>query len=288
MPDQAPPHLLLFGLGYSGAAIARAAARLGWRVTATSRNPAALTPPPDVALIPTGAAAAALATATHLLATAPPGDQGDPILARYAPALTHLRWIGYLSTTGVYGNRDGAWVDETTPPAPTRPRSRRRLAVELAWRAAAHAALDIFRLAGIYGPGRSPFADLRAGRARRILKPTHLFGRIHRDDIAGAVLAAARQAPPPGVRIFNLTDNEPAASADVIAEAARLLGIPPPPPIPFDAATLSPMAQSFWSENRRVRSALTQQILHRPWTYPTYREGLRATLAEELAQHPPQ
>lgn len=286
MPDQAPPHLphlLVFGLGYSGLAIARAALQLGWRVTATSRTPGVA--PPGIALIPTADAGPALATATHLVATAPPGDDGDPILALYGHAFSNLRWAGYLSTTGVYGDRAGAWVDETTAPAPTSPRAHRRLAAEQAWRAAIPASLDIFRLAGIYGPGRSPFADLRAGHARRIAKPGHLFGRIHRDDIAGAVLAAARR---PGNRILNLSDDEPASSADVTAEAARLLGLPPPPAIPYAAATLSPMAQSFWSENRRVRSTLTQQWLARPWTYPTYREGLRATLAEELAEHPPQ
>jgi nucleoside-diphosphate-sugar epimerase len=168
-------------------------------------------------------------------------------------------------------------------------RGQRRVAAEQAWCAAARGrAVDLFRLAGIYGPGRSVFDDLLAGRARRVAKPGHAFGRIHRDDIAGAVLAAAGQEPAPGVRVFNLTDDEPAESAEVIAEAARLLGLPPLPLIPFDVAApgMSPMARSFWADNRKVASRVTQQMLGRAWRYPTYREGLRAILAEERQQGP--
>ena len=232
-------HLLIFGLGYSGAALARAAAAAGWTVTATSRDPVSAAAPPGTSLIAFDVAEAALRDATHLVATAPPGEDGDPVLARYGDAIraAPARWAGYLSTTGVYGDRDGAWVDEGTPPAPGNERSRRRLAAEEAWReACAGRALDLFRLAGIYGPGRSPFGDLRAGTARRIARAGHLFGRIHRDDIAGSVLAAMGQDRPPGVRVLNLSDDEPAASADVIAEAARLLGREPPPEIPYGEA----------------------------------------------------
>ncbi len=285
--------LLIFGLGYSGTAVARAAAAAGWDVTGTSRERSRVVPPPGTRLVAFDAAGDALATATHLLATAPPGDEGDPVLVRYGDAIrvAPARWAGYLSTTGVYGDRGGGWVDETTPPAPGSGRSRRRLAAEEAWRAACNAsgrgrALDLFRLAGIYGPGRSALGDVRAGGARRIARPGHLFGRIHRDDIAAAVLAAMGQDRPPGVRVLNLSDDEPAANADVVAEAARLLGAPPPPLVPYAEAerTMSAMARSFWAEDRRVRSDATQQTLGLRWRYPTYREGLAATLAEEVEQ----
>lgn len=282
--------LLIFGLGYSGTAIAQAATAAGWTVTATSRDPSHAVAPPGIRIVPFDAAEGALATATYLVATAAPNDQGDPVLARYGHAVraAPARWAGYLSTTGVYGDRGGAWVDETTPPAPTSTRSRRRLAAEDAWRdaCAGRRALDLFRLAGIYGPGRSALDDLRSGTARRIAQPGHLFGRIHRDDIAAAILAAMSQDPPPGIRVLNLSDDEPAASADVIAEAARLLGIPPPPLIPYTEAApgMSAMALSFWAENRRVSSQATQHALGLRWRHPTYRDGLAAILAEEIEQ----
>jgi nucleoside-diphosphate-sugar epimerase len=285
-----PLHLLVFGLGYTGSAVARAAVAAGMRVTAVSRDPAAAHPPPGAAVVAFALAGPALADATHLLATAPPGAAGDPVLAAHAKPIASaplLRWLGYLSTTGVYGDRGGAWVDETTPVAPTADRSRHRAAAEQAWaQRAEKSAVDLFRLAGIYGPGRSPFADLRAGRARCVSKPGHAFGRIHRDDIAHAVLAAIRQNPPPGLRIFNLADDEPAENAAVIAAAARLLGLVPPPAIPYAeaAAHMSEMARSFWAENRKVSSARTREKLGIAWRYPSYREGLRAILAEENGQ----
>jgi nucleoside-diphosphate-sugar epimerase len=281
--------LLIFGLGYSGTAIAQAAAAAGWTVTATSREPARTNAPPGVRLVAFDAAWDTLAAATHLVATAAPGNDGDPVLARYGKAIRSApaRWAGYLSTTGIYGDRGGAWVDEATPPAPTSDRSRRRLAAEESWRdACAGRALDLFRLAGIYGPGRSALDDLRAGTARRISRPGHLFGRIHRDDIAAAVLAAMSQDQPPGVRVLNLSDDEPAANADVVAEAARLLGLQPPPLVPYAEAEqgMSAMARSFWAENRRVSSEATQHALGLRWRHPTYRNGLAAILAEEAEQ----
>ncbi len=286
-------HLIVLGMGYTGTAIAAGAAGLGWRVTATSRAPSRLAPPPGVSLIDFGDVASGLPSATHIVQTAAPDEQGDPALARYSAeiaAAPALCWAGYLSTTGVYGDRDGGWVDEDTPAAPTVARAQRRVAAERAWVAALPGcAVDIFRVAGIYGPGRSAFDDLRNGQARRVLKPGHLFGRIHRDDIAAAVLAAMQQHRPLGPRILNLADDEPAASADVTAEAARLLGMTPPPLVPFAEAVagMSPMGRSFWSENRRVRSEKTQQRLGLRWRYPTYREGLRAILQQELAEHTP-
>ena len=276
--------LIIFGLGYSGIALAEQAVKAGVSVTIISRNPNA-TPPLGATLVAFDSADTALEQATHLVATAAPNEQGDPVLARWSSALTRapLRWIGYLSTTGVYGNRDGGWVDETSIPAPNSERAKRRLIAEQAWSTAGEGrAVDLFRLAGIYGPGRSAIEDLRTGRARRVSKPGHLFGRIHRDDIAGALLAAIQQTVPPGTRIFNLADDEPASNVDVVAEAARLLGVEPPPVTPFDkaAGTMSPMALSFWADDRKVSSVATQQILSRRWLYPTYREGLRAIIEQ--------
>ena len=290
----ATQHLIVFGLGYTGAAVARAAAAAGLAVTATSRDPATAPRIAGVAVVDFARVAPALARATHVLATAPPpGDGGDaqdgvdPVLHAHGAkiaAARHLRWAGYLSTTGVYGDRAGGWVDEATPPAPSQDRSRRRLAAEQAWTALAdHLAIDIFRVAGIYGPGRSALDDLRAGRARRVIRPGHAFGRIHRDDIACAVLAALRQDRPPGARVLNLNDDEPAEPSVVVEEAARLLGLDPPPAVAFaDAeARMSPMARSFWQESRRVSSAATQAALGLRWRYPSYREGLAGILAEE-------
>jgi len=277
--------LLIFGLGYSGRAIARLAANAGWRVVGTSRTPGLVAAIPGVEIVPF--AEAHLAGITHLLATAAPDAAGDPVLAAHhsqIAAATDLRWAGYLSTTGVYGDRAGGWVDEATPVAPSGPRGQRRVAAEQQWATLGRRiAVDLFRLAGIYGPGRSPFDDLRAGTARRIAKPGHAFGRIHRDDIAGAVLAALHQTLPPAVRVLNLNDDLPAEPAAVVAEAARLLGLPAPPLIPYAEAAFSPMAQSFWAENRKVASAQTQAHLRRQWRWPTYREGLAAILAEERA-----
>ena len=294
------PHLIVFGLGYCGLEVARRAAAAGWRVTGTHRASAPPPPVPSgVATVAFEDAAAALGEATHLLSTAAPtepgaGTSGDPVLARHGDAIARapaLRWVGYLSTTGVYGNRGGGWVDERSDLRPASPRSRRRVAAEADWCALAGDRLDLFRLAGIYGPGRSPFAELRAGQARAIRKPGHVFGRIHRDDIAQAVLAAMAQDAPSWEargrvsrpRVLNLSDDVPAESAAVLAEAARLLGVPPPPSVPFAVAMarMSPMALSFWAEDRRVSGEATQRALGMRWRYPSYREGLAATLRQE-------
>jgi nucleoside-diphosphate-sugar epimerase len=286
-------YLLIFGLGYSGRAIAKAAMQAGFAVTVTSRTPLAR-PEPGITIIPFDAAQSAIAAATHIIATAAPDEHGDPILARYAAQITaapNLNYIGYLSTTGIYGDQNGGWVDEETPPNPQSPRAQRRIAAEQGWSKFAQIpakTIDIFRLAGIYGPGRSMFDDLRAGTARRVVKPGHLFGRIHRDDIAQGVLTAMQRPAQPGATIFNFADDEPAASADVVVEAAKLLNIIPPAPVPYAEAVakMSPMALSFWSENRRVSAEKTKAALNLAWKYPTYREGLRAILAEERAHRP--
>jgi nucleoside-diphosphate-sugar epimerase len=222
----------------------------------------------------------------------PPDKSGDPVLERYADAVAkapELRWIGYLSTTGVYGDRGGGWVDEDTDVSPISDRGRRRLAAEEDWRQFAdRRAVDVFRLAGIYGPRRSVFDDLRAGTARRVSRPGHAFGRIHRDDIVRAVMSAMRQDRASGARVLNLVDDEPAESSDVVAEAARLLSVAAPEAVPFESAlaAMTPMARSFWAENRKVSGRRTQQELGLRWLYPNYREGLRAILAEERSERP--
>ena len=275
----------------------------GFVISATSRSPekraaprlteASASLPGAVAIVPFDTSEAAIADATHILVTAPPAADGDPVLHRYARTIAasdRLRWIGYLSSTVVYGDRGGGWVDEDNVPATSQPRGQRRLDAEHAWSAfATQCTVDIFRLGGIYGTGRSAFDDLRAGTARRMSKPGHQFGRIHRDDIGRAVAAAMRQASTPGVRAFNLCDDEPAESAAVVTEAARLMGIPPPPEIAFADAfpTMNPMAKSFWTENRKVSGAKTQQALGLHWLYPSFREGLAAIWREEGGDRSP-
>jgi nucleoside-diphosphate-sugar epimerase len=272
--------LLIFGLGYCGSAIASEAVSAGFQVAGTTR--AGLD-----GSIRFNSAHGVLQSATHILTSAAPTDDGDPVLAHYADQIAtapSLRWIGYLSSTVVYGNRDGNWADEDTPPAPSQARGQRRIDAEDAWtRFADRRAVDVFRLAGIYGPGRSAFDDLRAGSARRMSKPGHQFGRIHRDDIARAVIAAMNQDRPAGRRVLNLADDEPSESAAVITEAAALFGVTPPPEVAFADAlpTMSPMARSFWAENRKVANAKTKAALKIEWLYPTYREGLRAILIQE-------
>jgi nucleoside-diphosphate-sugar epimerase len=221
-----------------------------------------------------------LAKAEGVLVSIPPDAEGDPTLRGFGDALAaapRLRWVGYLSTIGVYGDRGGAWVDETTPPAPSSERSRRRLAAEeawLGWGRKCGKTVQVFRLAGIYGPGRNALAHLAAGSARRIVKPGQVFNRVHVEDIARALLAAMH-APRPGA-IYNVADDEPAPPQDVVAYAAGLLGVEPPPEIPIHAAALGPMAASFYAETKRASNRLVKEELGLAWRYPTYREGLRA------------
>jgi nucleoside-diphosphate-sugar epimerase len=226
----------------------------------------------------------ALDATTHLLLSVPPGEAGDPVLATHgrniAALMPGLRWVGYLSTTGVYGDRAGGWVDEATPLAPSTARGRRRLEAEEGW-AALGLPLHIFRLAGIYGPGRNQLRALLDGTAKRVVKPGQVFSRIHVDDIA-AVLAASMASPAPGTA-YNVCDDEPAPPQDVIAFAAQLLGRAPPPEIAFEDAELSPMAKSFYAESKRVSNRRIHEDLGVQLLYPTYREGLRALLATERA-----
>lgn len=281
-----PRQLLCFGLGYSARVLADRLAGEGWIVRGTSRHseqPARLE----------GAAvfarrhplpAAAFAGATHVLVSVPPDEAGDPVLDTHADdiaALPGLAWLGYLSTTGVYGNRDGGWVDETSELRPSGVRGRRRVAAEAGWLdlwRRRGTPVHIFRLAAIYGPGRSPFEALRAGTAKRIAKPGQVFSRIHVEDLA-SVLIASMARPRPGA-IYNVCDDEPAPPEAVIAHAAALLGMAPPPLVPFADADLSAMARSFYDDSKRVSNRLIQQELGVALRYPDYRAGLAAILAE--------
>ncbi len=276
--------LLTLGHGYSAEALARRLAPKGWRLYGTTRAEARFdairaqgVEPllwPDVT--------DALAEATHLLASAAPGEQGDPFLANYGSKLAKLapklRWVGYLSTTGVYGDHGGAWVDEGTPLAPTTKRGMARKAAEEAWRATG-LPLHIFRLACIYGPGRGPFEKVRKGTARRIIKEGQLFSRIHVEDIA-QVLEASINRPNPGA-VYNLADDDPAPPQDVLTYAAELLGVEPPPEVPFEEAEMSPMARSFYAESKRVRNDRIKEELGVTLKYPDYRSGLRTLLRAE-------
>ncbi len=224
--------------------------------------------------------AEALKQATHILVSIAPNEAGDPVLNQYANEIAGAkpRWIGYLSTVGVYGNHDGAWVDEETPLHPVSKRSVQRVAAEEAWLAFAEQndlPVQIFRLSGIYGPGRNAFENFRKGTARRLVKPGQVFNRIHVADIAGALKAAMAK---PSTRVFNVTDDEPAPPQDVVAFAAELLGVEAPPEIPFETADLTPMARSFYGENKRVSNQRVKDELGFTFRYPDYRVALKALL----------
>jgi nucleoside-diphosphate-sugar epimerase len=233
----------------------------------------------------------ALAGVTHVLVSVPPDEQGDPVRdchGRDIAALSTLRWLGYLSTTGVYGDRGGDWVDESSALAPTGARGSRRAAAERGWLdlyRRHNIPLHVFRLAAIYGPGRSPFAALRAGTAKRIDKPGQVFSRIHVEDLA-SVLCASMTQPRPGA-VYNVCDDDPAPPEAVVAHAALLLGMPPPPLLPLAEAGLSPMALSFYGDNKRVRNRLIKEELGITLRYPDYRAGLAAILAAEGLPKPP-
>jgi nucleoside-diphosphate-sugar epimerase len=285
------PGLFVFGLGYSALALAHALRAAGWRIAGTTRSA-----DKRARLVAAGIgthlfdrdrpledAAAALAGTTHLLSSIAPDDAGDPVLDLHLKDLEicpTLAWAGYLSTTGVYGDRGGEWVDEASPVAPSMERTRRRVAAEGHWLASG-LPVHVFRLAGIYGPGRSTLDAVRTGTARRIVKPGQTFGRIHVDDIV-QVLRASIARPNPGA-IYNLADDAPAPPEDVVAHAASLLGVPPPPAIPFEQAELSPMALSFYKDHRRVSNARIKEELGVVLRHPDYRCGLRAILEQEAA-----
>ena len=277
--------LLSLGHGYSAQALARRLIPQGWRVIGTTRSPSKAEvfrqSGVEPLLLPVDLAPA-LAEATHLLISAGPDAQGDPFLRQHGDAIRAARpdWVGYLSTTGVYGDRQGGWVDETTPPAPTGERGIWRWAAEQEWQATG-LPVHYFRLAGIYGPGRGPFEKVRDGTARRIIKPGQIFSRCHVEDIAQVLEASIRQ-PNPGA-VYNVCDDDPAPPEDVLSHAALLLGLPEPPAIPFDQAEMSPLARSFYGDSKRVRNDRIKAELGVRLIHPDYRAGLAALLAEEAA-----
>jgi nucleoside-diphosphate-sugar epimerase len=280
--------LFCFGLGYSALALARRLAASGWRAAGTCRTEERAAPLREAGFAaelfdrdrPLGTAV--LAGTTHLLVSVPPDAVGDPVLDRHGPeiaALPGLAWVGYLSTSGVYGDRGGGWVDETSALRPSGERGKRRVAAEAGWLdlwRRRGVPVQVFRLAAIYGPGRSAIDQLRAGTARRIDKPGQVFSRIHVDDLAG-VLAASMARPRPGA-VYNVCDDEPAPSEAVTAYAAGLLGMAPPPLVPFAEADLSPIARSFFDDNKRVSNRLIKTELGVTLAFPDYRAGLAATL----------
>ncbi len=282
--------LLSFGHGYSAQALGQLLTPDRWRIIGTTRTADKAsrlkTQGVEPVVWPGSDLSGALDAATHILVSAAPTETGDPVLEalgdRIAARAPNLTWVGYLSTTGVYGDHRGGWVDETTPLTPSTRRGRLRVAAETAWRQLSDRAglpLHIFRLAGIYGPGRGPFAKVRDGTARRIIKPGQVFSRIHVDDIA-QVLAASIARPDPGA-IYNVCDDDPAPPQDVIAYAAELLNLPLPPEIAFDEADLSPMARSFYAESKRVRNDRIKEDLGVRLLNPDYRTGLAALLRAE-------
>ena len=281
--------LLSFGHGYSARALSRILLAQDWRVIGTTRNEdkavGLMNDGIEPRIWPGADMAPALNGATHLLISAAPDDAGDPVLAalhdEIAARAGQFEWVGYLSTTGVYGDHGGDWVDETIPLKPSTKRGIARVQAESAWAAIPDLPLHIFRLAGIYGPGRGPFAKVRAGTARRIIKADQVFSRTHVADIA-RVLAASIRNPNPGA-VYNVCDNDPAAPQDVIGYAADLLGLPLPPAEDFEKAEMSPMARSFYAESKKVRNDRIKNELGVKLLYPDYRSGLKALLAHELS-----
>ncbi len=308
MATDSTPRLFVFGLGYSARVFADRLRARGWAVAGTTRSEVAAEALRadgfEVVIFdrarPLADPAAALAGTTHLLVSVPPDEAGDPaaeLHGRDIAACRSIAWAGYLSTTGVYGDRAGGWVDEDSALAPTSDRAERRVAAERAWRALHQTSghqtsghqtsghqmsslpLHVFRLAGIYGPGRSAFDRVRAGTAKRIHKPGQMFSRIHVDDLA-RVLEASITRPNPG-RVYNVCDDAAAAPAEVIATACELLGVAPPPLVPIAAAELSAMALSFYRDNKRVSNRRIKEELGVALAYPDYKAGLQAIFAAE-------
>jgi nucleoside-diphosphate-sugar epimerase len=285
-------HLLCFGLGFSARVLAERLAAKGWTVTATSRSAEGaekIRAAGYNALVFDGTAplpATAWEGVTHVVVSAPPGADGDPVLRLHAGDIAanarQFRWIAYLSTTGVFGDHGGALVTEETPLTPNTDRGHKRLLAENQWLALwrSHGLpVHIFRLAGIYGPGRNQLLSLLDGTAKRVIKEGQIFSRIHVADIAN-VLEASIAKPNPG-GAYNVCDDEAAPPQDVVEYGAKLLGLPVPPAIPFEAAELSPMARSFYADSKRVSNARLKRELGVSLSYPSFREGL-AEIARDL------
>jgi nucleoside-diphosphate-sugar epimerase len=282
--------LFCFGLGYSAQTLAPRLANKGWKIAGTARDEANIerltakkyevarfVGEPGNREVPE-----LLRGTTHILHSIPPGADGDPVLAHYrkeVAELKRLQWVGYLSTVGVYGDQKGCWVDESTEPKPNSERTEARVEAEQAWLKFGEETgvpVQIFRLAGIYGPGRSVLDKLHAGTARRIKKDGQVFSRIYVEDIAGVLEASI--ARPKGGAIYNVADDEPAAPEEVVAYAAELIGVPPPPEVEFEEADLTPMARSFYEGSRRISNKRIKTELGVVLRYPTYREGLASLL----------
>jgi nucleoside-diphosphate-sugar epimerase len=280
-------HLLCFGLGFSARILAARLKAEGWRISATSRSASgaeAIRAMGYDAHVFDGTVplpSSMLDGITHVVVSAPPSLQGDPVLARhaadFAPRAAQFKWVAYLSTTGVYGDHDGGTVTEETPLSPNTERGHKRLMAEEQWLSLWRdhgLPVHIFRLAGIYGPGRNQLLSLLDGTAKRIIKPGQLFSRIHVEDIA-TILEASIAQPHPG-RAYNVCDDEACPPQDVVEFGANLIGLPVPPDTRFDEAILSPMARSFYADSKRVSNARIKQELGVRLAYPTYREGLTA------------
>ena len=276
--------LLTFGHGYTAKEFTKQLLPKGWKITGTTRDHYKIKP-----LCNTGISALlwddqkleeAISNATAMLVSASPNENGDPVYLRFVETIRRrtnsIRWFGYLSTSGVYGDFGGNWVDEDTKPRPSTNRGKKRLLAEKQWKSVENLPLHIFRLAGIYGPGRGPFSKIRAGTAKRVIKEGQVFSRIHVEDIA-QVLVASLERPQPG-RIYNLCDDNPAPPEDVIAYSADLLGLPPPPLVKFEEAELGQMARSFYAENKRIRNNRIKNELGVVLKYPNYRIGLKDLL----------
>lgn len=281
-------HLFCFGFGFSAQALARRLVPKGWTVTGTARSEESFAKIADLGARPLvfdGSQAVELPDdVTHILISVPPDGDGDVVLRHCKQTISEragdLSWVGYLSTTGVYGNRDGAWVDEDAELLPSTERGERRVKAERAW-LNLYEQMDIpvmvFRLAGIYGPGRNQLVSLLKGKSRRVVKPGQVFSRIHVDDIA-QILEASIEKPNPG-RAYNVCDDLPAPPQDVVAFAAELMGMPPPPEVAFDEAEMSPMGRSFYAESKRVHNDRIKDELGVTLTYPDYKTGLTALFA---------
>lgn len=286
------PNLLIFGFGYTGQALARRLRGKGWDVWAAVRSPASAEAARAAGVTPIDSAdheaLVAAPVMNAILVTAPPDDQGCPGLRALVPAMARANafpdWLGYLSTTGVYGDREGRWAFETTPLSARSTEAARRVAAERDWLEIGRGmglTVQVFRLPGIYGPGRSTFDRLREGRSRNVVKPGQVFSRIHVEDIASGLEASI--AHPHAGRAYNLCDDDPAPPHALNAFACGLMGVAPPETVPYDEAALPPMARRFWSENKRVSNARAKAELGWRPAFPTYREGLSAIYAAENA-----
>jgi nucleoside-diphosphate-sugar epimerase len=279
-------------MGYSARETAARLARQGWRISATSRTPEGrdLISALGYRCLSFPAPPAAFDGVSHVLSSVPPGNNGDPVIEAHHDDLCRnarqFAWVGYLSTTGVYGDAGGGWVDEDSPLNPGTERGRRRLLAERQWldlHQRCGLPVHLFRLAGIYGPGRNQLESVLDGSARRVIKPGQVFSRIHVEDIAG-VLEASIRNPSPG-RAYNVCDDEPCPPQDVVAHAARLLGLPLPPEVPFESAELTPMARSFYADSKRVSNRRIKEELGYRLRFPDYRAGL-AELAGQVHRRP--